>query len=496
VLGAALVYVATRLALLLAFDAKSSDTQLYAEYAVEQQVAATQHQSFYAFHRAQYQEAAKEAARTGGTPLAPEGGQIEYPPLAVQVLYWPQALFGQAPGSEAPSAALRTYAQAFRGEMALFDLLGLGALIASIGLAFPGESGGASAERVFFCAVAGLALPHLLYDRLDMVVAALLVLALALLLSRAHYAWSFAVLASAINFKLVPLVLVPVFAVGALPVSSVATSDGSLGRRLGALLAPLTKRLALLAGMTLACFLPFLAWSGREGLAFVRFHAQRGLQIESVLASALVLLRPLGLSFQVGLEAWGYDLHSPAADRLAKASPLLAIVLLGVTSFLLLSAVLRLRADDGGERAARSGAVGERLAQARPGTFLLFAVAFLMIAMAASKVFSPQYLIWLVPLLPLLPLRRRRRHLVWFAFLVACGVSTVLFPYLYFGDLVGEQVPAGGGPAVLHGPTPLGAALVISRNVLFVGLAAALCAAAARSIPGEEVAATAEGTGG
>ena len=46
---------------------------------------------------------------------------------------------------------------------------------------------------------------------------ALVMIAVALLLSRAHYFWSFLALAAAINFKLTPIVLLPVWVLGAQP---------------------------------------------------------------------------------------------------------------------------------------------------------------------------------------------------------------------------------------------------------------------------------------
>src|SRR5262249_58868455 len=96
--------------------------------------------------------------------------------------------------------------------------------------------------------------------------ALLVVLALALLVSRAHYAWSFAVLAVAVNFKLVPLVLAPVWIVGSLPADRPLLPGRP--RQAGGVLA----RAALLVGMVCAIFLPFYAAAGRGGPGVLPVH--------------------------------------------------------------------------------------------------------------------------------------------------------------------------------------------------------------------------------
>ena len=82
---------------------------------------------------------------------------------------------------------------------------------------------------VFF---AGLGLlSQLAFDRLDAVMGALLLLAVALMLGRRHYAWSFLVLAVAIAFKFVPIVLAPLWVIGSLPVEMIAARNAPGGMR-------------------------------------------------------------------------------------------------------------------------------------------------------------------------------------------------------------------------------------------------------------------------
>src|SRR5262249_60578139 len=110
---------------------------------------------------------------------------------------------------------------------------------------FPREEPARQGRRLLFYAAATFALWHLLYDRLDLIQALAVMLALTLLVSRRHYLWSYAVLALAINFQLGPLVLAPVWVVGALgadrPPALTPATAGRLAVR-GVLLVALTLR--------------------------------------------------------------------------------------------------------------------------------------------------------------------------------------------------------------------------------------------------------------
>src|SRR5436305_1452401 len=114
---------------------------------------------------------------------------------------------------------------------------------------------------------------HLLYDRLDLILAALVFLALVLLASRAHYGWSFALLAVAIHFKFVPVVLAPVWVVGAMP----AGQPLEIWRP--RVLTGLAVRGGLLLGLVVVGLVPFYLWTGEHCLDFFRYHRARPIEI-------------------------------------------------------------------------------------------------------------------------------------------------------------------------------------------------------------------------
>jgi len=64
-----------------------------------------------------------------------------------------------------------------------------------------------------------------------------------------------------------------------------------------------------------------------------------------------------------------------------------------------------------------------------------FALLAVIILLLTSKIFSPQFLIWLLPLLPLI--NGQQRHTIWL-FLVIGGLTWYIFPYHYIEFELGE----------------------------------------------------------
>ena len=333
---------------------------------------------------------------------------------------------------------------------------------------FPLEGAGEQGLRLLIYLAGTTVLWPLLYDHLDLVLALLLVVALGLLVSRLHYAWSFAVLAAAVNFKLVPLVLAPVWVVGSLPATRPLVPWGP--RQAGRLLA----RGALLAALVLAVFLPLYAAAGGDSLRFFRYHAARGLEVESLWACVPLALQYLGQPIVVDYSYGSVNVHSPLTPLLTRlAAPVTAVLLAGGTSLLLLRA-RRLTAGADGERPA-----GTTLAQVYPAELGCYALLFLAVFVCANKVFSPQYLLWLAPLAVLVPLQgRHRRQFLW-AFLLICALSTVVAPFLFLFDIIDPTAPDTAPPSI-RAPSPRFVTIVLVRNLLFLGWTAALAAYLAR----------------
>jgi len=355
--------------------------------------------------------------------------------------------------------ALEDYQTHFRGMMALADAALFVALVGLIGRLFPREGARSAGERLVLYAAGGLVLGHLLYDRLDLLMVALVVFAFALLVSPAHYLWSYLWFAAAVHYKVVPLLLAPVWLVGAMAPRAPDEPLRGVLRRL------IRRGLALLAVLVLP-FLPLYLWAGPPGLAFLSYHRLRGVEIESVPASLLVLAGAVAdQRLAVVSEFGGQDVKAPLAQLSAAMFPIVTLLAIAVGSCFVMREAFR------GERACGGADRATRLASGNPRLFFAWMVALLLLAMTTSKVLAAQYFVWLVPLACLLDASPRRRRAYGLAFLLLFALTTLIFPGLYFEEILGERL-AKGSDGMFLGPTPVGAALLLARNALLVALTA------------------------
>jgi uncharacterized membrane protein len=175
------------------------------------------------------------------------------------------------------------------------------------------------------------------------------------------------------------------------------------------------------AAVLLIVVLPCVLLSAQGFWQFLSFHAQRGLHSESSYASVLLIGQILGLTqLEAGFSFGSWNLSSPLADTLARVSPYIAVGLLLAVYSLYTKSLWR---------AARpkEGMVSLSPEESRlvVNHSLLAVLAFLL----TSKLFSPQFLVWLCPLLPLIG--GRWRHLSWWLFVAVGGLTQYLFPYHY-----------------------------------------------------------------
>ena len=237
------------------------------------------------------------------------------------------------------------YIGAVRLEMLAFDLIAFAVLALLTVRLFPRKSAWERGERLLLYLLGTALLGHLLYNRLDIVMAALVLLAAALLLSRVHFFWSFVALAAAVNFKLVPIVLLPVWVLGSLPATW--PQPGGFLRSLPSVLG----RSALLAALIAALFVPFWLVGGSHTLEFLSYHKDRGLEVESTYSAALMCLRPFGLALAIEDKYGSYNLLSSLSPRIAQASGPITAALVAAASLGLTWLLARRRGESrGGER--------------------------------------------------------------------------------------------------------------------------------------------------
>jgi len=241
--------------------------------------------------------------------------------------------------------------------------------------------------------------------RYDLFPALLTALAL-LCLVRQRPGWAGIWLGLGVAAKLYPAVLLLIFAAYYLA-----------GKNRPALL-----RLALgSAGALATTLLPFVLIAPGPLLSFLRYHQLRGLQLESLPAGVIVLAHALGM-IPARLEFNYGALHvaSPLAGAVLGWLPVVFVVIFGTV---LVSGWARFR-----EEHAANGRVTN-------ASLMAYSVAALLAFIITNKVFSPQYIIWLLPFAPLLRLRQASLLLAIFA------LTIVLFPFNYDHLLGMELLP-------------------------------------------------------
>ncbi len=188
---------------------------------------------------------------------------------------------------------------------------------------------------------------------------------------------------------------------------------------------------AVFFSVVAAFFLPALLFGGGGLAKSFTYHADRGLQVESLAASVLM---KLGWVEGTVHESCAMDVRGWGVDLISSMSLPITAVLLVVTAVL---AVRQYRQDRFG-----------------PGEFPRFAAAFVLAFLLGSKVLSPQFVIWILPLMPL------SARGIWglgisTLFLLTCWMTTLIYPY-HYAEIMNVQSP--------------GTDILLGRNLLLVVL--------------------------
>jgi len=320
----------------------------------------------------------------------------EYPPLALLSFLLP-ALFFRTP---------LAYYLAFAAEMLLFDLLAM-ALIAFVASHFKISLRRSLAVYTLLLIAVG----PLITMRYDLLPAVLVLAALtSFMIGRTKTAW--AVLALGVTAKLYPVIIAPLFVIYHLR-----------NKQYNQLIKGGITFLAVLLVVTL----PWLISNPTGFWYSLSYHVERGLHSESSYATVLMIGQLLGLTQVEGEFSFGsWNLRSPLADSLAGLSSYISVGSLVILYSLCTWLLGRRSTSRAGIKMLESGAAA---------LMFRFALLAVIILLLTSKIFSPQFLIWLLPLLPLI--NGQQRHTIWL-FLVIGGLTWYIFPYHYIEFELGE----------------------------------------------------------
>lgn len=301
---------------------------------------------------------------------------IEYPPGAVPS-FVPPALF---------SAEQARYTGLFATEMALVLVVAL--VVTALTAHRLGGLRAWPLSAATFAAGAVVLYP-VAVTRYDPIVAlALAVGALCAALGGRYLLFGYASLGLGTAAKLVPALAVLPFAMAG------RLRDAGRG-------------LAIFSGVLVLFFLPAYLLGGGNFLRSFAYHADRGVQLESVAASVLM---QLGWIEEVTFDYGSFQVDGRGVEIAGSLSILISGALLLLTAFLVYRE----------HRAGRLGAA----------QFPRYAAALILAFMLGSKVLSPQYLLWLLPLVPLAA-RRWWGAGVSVIFLMTCWATTQVFPVNY-----------------------------------------------------------------
>jgi hypothetical protein len=304
--------------------------------------------------------------------------ELEYPPLA-------PALFA-LPGHADDSSA---YAHWFNDWMYVFSLL-TAVVTALVGVAIWPRG-----RRAWLVALAaGLAMAAvgtIVENRFDIVVALCMVTALLFVCVRLPLP---AAVALGIGFalKLTPIILLPLVLI-------IARGP--------------KRKLAALAAFAVSAAIPFVPYVAMApgGVAHIfTYHMDRPLQIESVLATPLLVGHALDRVRVEIVTAFGSQgIAAPGATTLASAGTYLTVVALALVT------VLVWRRRD--------------VLRAQPDLIPIAALAFVLAGMVFGKVLSPQFMVWLVPFVAVVVVRDQWLGGMGFATLLLTQIN---FPVKYW----------------------------------------------------------------
>ena len=309
---------------------------------------------------------------------------MEYPALALLPMVLPHVWPG--------TMAMDQYEWTFLFQNAVFS----SAIAVSVAwLASRGWASGSPQRVLVTYAMLVLAVGPILAWRYDVFAALLSILAV-VATARGRPAVAGVALGLGFTAKVYPAVLLPILALRYLVGSEYRPA------------------LRLISGFALAIglvLLPVALLAGSGVFSFVDYQQTRGLQIESVL-SGLVLLGHVvtGGAVNVYFGFGSFQISSPLADAFLARQPLLMGSLFAMLIAACFVSFRREHRTHGGVRLE---------------TLISYLTAAILLAIATNKVFSPQYVVWILPFAALLP---RRQALVVAAI---CAITVFIYPLNY-----------------------------------------------------------------
>ena len=439
------LFIFSRLYLLIFFEPLGSDATLYARYAYCYQFAAEKHLSFHDVYRTSgLAKAGKEAAQS---PASYALTVIAYPPLAVAFMNIPtfMARGGKSITLIKYSDFSARYQKAYRWLCAILEMVCFIITCFLIIKIYGNERTANGTVRMGVIGFAGLLMPHILYDRLDIILSVLIVLSLTMLLNRSMWL-AFFLFAVSVNYKIIPLFLLPIWVLGSFGGDDFLNKDTRKTIidlfKIGAL------RCIIMCTMIFGIFAFFLFTEGIGVLDFLSNLFDPRVHIESSWgAFSLLVARLFHTAIQI-IPGYGrYSVVTPATPVFSQLSfPVLVLALFALPAIL----AIRLLSWLSKMIEGKTVFLGQQ-------SIIEASLCTLLMVFSFSKIFSPQYLLILIPFVALAPYSGKIHIVFSIVFAAVCLLSTIIFPYYYLTDII-------------KGPSWVGLVLIVSRMSFLLGL--------------------------
>ncbi len=320
--------------------------------------------------------------------------ESEYPPIALLLFFIP-ALFVKSRND---------FQYLFVIEQFVFEILSLFIVIILLRKLRKQREG--SLFPVFGFIVLLASVGPILYSRYDIVVSFLVLLAL-YFFQIGKYKTSWVILAISIMTKPYTIVIIPIILITRIYDSKLVIST-------------ILKELVVFISTLLTISLPFLILSYQGFVYSFVYHAERGVQIETIYSSIVHVLAAFKLISGVKME-----FHFGAWELISPISPILSTLTFYITAALLLGiyyAIYNTKKKQHENNSLEQNA--EQLHRVLVIAILTFVLFY--------KVFSSQFLIWVYPLVPLFCTKPDLRSKVIISLLIVIGALTQLvYPLNY-----------------------------------------------------------------
>jgi len=266
---------------------------------------------------------------------------------------------------------------------------------------------------------------------------------------------AYVLFAIAVNFKPLPLFLAPLWVVASIEAAGIGGP-----RRMALLVKRCAIRGLLLILIIAIICVAALAIDGWQGLGFLGFHGARGVHIESFWGTfSLLAADILNLPFEIVYDFGAFNVVTSWTPFCAIAATVLMIALtVGLTIVATLRALPPV-----GTRESEAPMISQK-------SLVSLTAATLIAIFCSFKMFSPQFLLLLVPLIPILPFRGPLFIVQCALFAGTCCMSTYIYPYFYVQEII-------------EGPTIFGHYILVAREIMLVALLCSIAAAEFRQKP-------------